>query len=311
MLNVVKYKYVFLWKIILILIIVTSCREENSVQRKMTFVTSNNPIALILSELVSENDDVICLVAPGTSGHIFQPRPSDINKLEKADAIFYVSDLLDSWVLKSNNKNKFALLSYLNDSSLLSFNFKYCAEEHNNKNHLHNTEKEKNIDPHFWTDPILVKKIVYVLTDLLRKINPKDSTLYSVNYSILIRKLDSLNHIIDSTLTPYRGRSVMLFHPSFLYFLKRYGLEYAGSIETIPGKEPTIKEIVELKKTLKKLNINTIFYEPQLSRKTIEPFIEKGKLRALILDPLGGYEGRMNYFELMMFNTMNIKKSFD
>jgi len=306
-------KYIFLWNVLLFLIFVTSCSEEESVNKKMTFVTSNNPIAFIVSELISEHDDVICLVPPGTSEHIFQPRPLDINKLEKADAIFYVSDFLDSWILKSNNHNMYALLTYLNDSDLLSYNFEQCnhIHYHDDTHEIQHSEQDSDIDPHFWTDPILVKKIVYILTDLLQKINPQDSALYSVNASIFVSKLDSLNHVIDSTLFPYRGKSVMLFHPSFLYFLKRYGLEYAGSIETIPGKEPTIREIVQLKKTMKKLQINTIFYEPQLPRKSVEPFIVRGNLRALILDPLGGYEGRMNYFDLMMFNTMNIKKSFE
>lgn len=302
-------KYIFLQIVILLLLLITSCNENEKGKSKITIVTSNNPIAFIVSEIIGAQDEVICLVPPGTSEHVFHPRPSDINKLEKADAIFYVSDYLDSWILKSNNNNKYALLTYLDHDDLLSYNFEYCDHNHIDPHHSHHSENE--IDPHFWTDPILVKRTVFTIAEILKRINPQDSLVYSMNSAIFTRKLDSLNEIIDSTLTPYRGRSVMLFHPSFLYFLKRYGLEYAGSIETIPGKEPTISEIVKLKKTFNKLQINTIFYEPQLPRKSVEPFIERGRLRAMLLDPLGGYEGRMNYVELMMFNAMNIKKSFE
>jgi zinc transport system substrate-binding protein len=131
------------------------------------------------------------------------------------------------------------------------------------------------------------------------------------NAELLTLKLNSLSSEMQSILQPYKGKSVMLFHPSFLYFLKRYELNYAGSIEESPGKEPTARFLKELIDRVKLSGIHTLYIEPQLPDKSIKPVLESAGLKFLTLDPLGGFPGRDNYFDLIRFNARNIIKGFN
>ena len=284
-------------------IMLFSCRNEESTGKQIYFAASNYPVAFILSEITGSKDNVICPLKPGTSVHTFSPRPSDINLLQNAKAIFYISDKLDYWVRNIDNENKFELITLVKPSDLIYINHPH---------HDDHVEEGINIpDYHIWTDPVLIKSMVPQITKWLIDINPADSNLYLSNSKKLTEKLSSLDEEFRNSLIPYQGRKVFLFHPSFLYLLKRYNLSYAGSIEESPGKEPSIKYIHELRKKIETLDINALYTEPQLSEKSIMPIADGLNLKILLLDPLGGLPGRSNYFELMRFNVRNIIKGFN
>ena len=96
---------------------------------------------------------------------------------------------------------------------------------------------------------------------------------------------------------------MVLFHPSFLYLLKRYGMKYAGSIEPIPGKEASPQYIIEVTKRIQDLKVRAVFTEPQLARRPAEIVSESAGVPLFELDPNGGTQGKMTYEELMRYNA--------
>jgi len=240
-------------------------------------------------------------VPPGTSVHIFSPRPSDIEHLENAKGIVYVSDNLDGWVAHAQTESKFKIFDYIPDSNII----------HAGHGHTHGHEDETGIDPHFWTDPVLVGSIIPKLTAWMISLNPIDSAKYFENSKKLIEKLEQMHLEFQEKFKEYKGKPVILYHPAFLYFLKRYGLEYAGSIEESPGKEPSFRQLADLRNKVKQLNIKIIYGEPQMPEKTLQVVADGLDVLVLFLDPVGGGDpGRDDYFELMRFNAKNLLKSF-
>jgi ABC-type Zn uptake system ZnuABC Zn-binding protein ZnuA len=282
---------------LLVLFAAIACGEKKSVSHHTVFVTTNEPLAMIIREITGDSNSVYCLVPPGVSQHTFSPKPADISRTEQALALFYISDNLDAWVSNFENVKTIRILNEI-PGNLLRY-FPDTAEE------------PANIDPHFWTDPVIIKSLVPRLAKIMSGLNPAKAEIYKANAVRLVKKLAQLDNEIRQALEPYKGKSVLLFHPSFLYFLSRYGLEYAGAVETAPGKQPTLQDIAALKRKIHALGLKAVYTEPQLPKRSLNVLVHATGIRVMELDPLGGVPGRNNYFDLMRFNLKNLLKGFE
>ncbi len=253
-------------------------------------LTSNYPLKLILQEIVGTRIKVECLVPPSISPHTFQPKPSDITKIEKSALFFYTSDLLDHWISKSI-ENKISVFYLLPSSKKLKF------------------EDGTIYDPHFWTDPTAVISIVDTLASIIASIEPENHDYYLTNANSFKIKLAQLDRIIDSMLTPIKGRTVFLFHPSFRYFLFRYGLKYGGSIEEVPGAEPTPNYLSRLIERIRESGTKAIFSEPQLNSNSAKVLAETANVQLYEIDPLGSNPQIGTFDKLLLYNVEILLKA--
>ncbi len=273
-------------------------------ESKPVYIATSSPVEQILKEITGTSAEIITLVGPGASPHTYSPKPSQVIKAQKADALFYVSEYLDGWASNLSTKKKYKLIDLLPKSYRLNFE----SDEHNDHDgHKHSTKKI--IDPHFWTDPLAVKAIVPVILKKLISINPENDKIYRNNAKVFEKKLTELNLEIKTKMKRFEGEPIFLFHPSFRYYLKRYGLKYMGSIETSPGKEPSADYLMKLIQNIKSSKAKALFTEPQLPVAPVKTIAEAASLKLFVLDPLGGIEKRKTYFELIKYNTDILVKS--
>jgi zinc transport system substrate-binding protein len=282
--------------LLLMLFTAISCGKNEFAQEDNYFITTNEPIAMLLRGITGDANSVYCLIPPGVSQHTFTPKPADISKVEKALTLFYISDNLDAWISNFENIRTICSLKEVPNSLIHYFPDK--------------AKVPANIDPHFWTDPLIMKAIVPRLATIMAELNPMKAKTYKTNAKKLTAKLEKLDNEIHKALEPYKGKSVLLFHPSFLYFLKRYELNYAGAVEPAPGKQPTLQDIAALKRTIHNLGLKAVYAEPQLPERSLNILVHGTRIKILKIDPLGGVPGRKNYFDLMRFNLKNILKGF-
>ncbi len=291
-------------KIILVLLLISvSCNNQYS---KPLFVASTNPIAEIIREIVGTKGEVISLTQPGDSPHTYTPKPSDVQKTLSAKAVFYVSEKLDAWAMKLENKNKIALLNLLPKDNYVYFEGEHSCTAEVHSGHHH---EQGEIDPHFWTDPIAVKALIPMIVDTLSKIDPANAQSYKNNAQAFEKRLDLLNRQVENILAEKKGKTLFLFHPSFLYFAKRYSLNYGGAIEISPGKEPTAIYLSNLIKKIQACGARSIFSEPQLPIAAAKTVAEASGVLLFILDPIGGVEGRTKYADLILYNARVLQKA--
>jgi zinc transport system substrate-binding protein len=300
-------------KLLFLILILSSLVQ---IEAKPRIIVTSSPIDAIISEITGNEAEIVTLVSPGSSPHTYSPRPSQVSKSEKADVLFYVSDYLDGWAANLNTKKKIKIIDLLQKKYQLPFS---DEDEHQHGHNSHNDKNEKKakhkkssqqvIDPHFWTDPICVKSIVDTLTNILINISPEKEKQYKSNSKLFIAKLEDLHKEIAQKMKNFKGENIFLFHPSFRYFLKRYELTYAGSIEPSPGKEPSADFILKLVKKIKSQKAKALYTEPQLPVGPAKTIAEAASLKLYTLDPIGGVEGRKNYFDLMRYNTNTFIKS--
>ncbi|MCC6488857.1 MAG: zinc ABC transporter substrate-binding protein [Candidatus Hydrogenedentes bacterium] len=293
------------WKaavVLTVLGVACSPRQETAPERHV--VSTIAPLSAILRELAGARLEVHTLLAPGASPHTYEPRPSDAQLVESGLALFYVAENLDGWAARLPAKRRVRVLDMLPDEKRLHWDE---AEPHVHA-HDHASE-EGEWDPHFWSDPGTVKAILPALVTELSEIDPEGAGEYAAQAERFGAELDALDAEVAEKMSPLKGRPVVMFHPSWNYFLARYGLRLVGLVEAAPGKEASPQYLTDLVETLRKEEITAVFTEPQLARRPAEVVSEAGSVPLYELDPIGGVPGKMTYRELILANATALREA--
>lgn len=265
----------------------------STVHAQISYVTTIHPFKEILYSLVKDRATVYSILPPGASPHTYELKPSDIKKVKQAKALFWGAENLDKWVLSLGSPLPIELFRLLPDSSRLQI----MASGFNNNSEF------IGMDPHFWTDPLAAASILPALQDTLCSIDPKGENIYKKNSGQFAAQLDSLYHTISIASESIQNSNVLLSHPFFQYYLKRFHINLAGIIEPIPGKEPTPKELQEIIRLVKKQNVKAILTHSQLSDRPAQLVSESTGVKQIELDPIGGSTGKTTYKEILLSNT--------
>jgi ABC-type Zn uptake system ZnuABC Zn-binding protein ZnuA len=216
--------------------------------------------------------------------------------LAKADLFFIIGAGMefyaDKMIKASDNKN-LAVLRLTDGIKLMA-----GADE---------DEKEFG-NPHIWLDPVLAEVMAGKIKDALISKDAADRDYFISNTHVLVDKLKKLDSFITKETKKFRLKELVSFHPAWVYFEERYGLKEVGVIELTPGRQPSPKEIEGIVIQIKKYNINTIFAEPQLPRKSADVIAAEAGIRVLILDPLGEPDETPDGYIKFIKNNFDIMK---
>ena len=143
-------------------------------------------------------------------------------------------------------------------------------------------------DPHIWLAPQLVKVQARCICDALVKMDPAHETTYSVNYQAFVNELttvhDTICRILECDSPGRREKTFMVFHPSWAYFAREFGLRQIA-IE-IEGKEPGPRQLETVFNQALQNDIHCIFVQPQFSRQSAQAIARQLKARVLVADDL-------------------------
>ena len=156
-------------------------------------------------------------------------------------------------------------------------------------------EKTRELDPHIWLDPLLVKKQAAVIMETLVAMDPAGKAVYTENYNKFAEDLNTLDKEIRTMLAPVAGKTVFVYHPAYGYFCRAYGL-YQKAVET-GGKNPTSKHLAHLIKEAKEEGVRAIFVQPQFSRKKARVIARAIGGRVIVFDPLA-YDYITNLYQV-------------
>jgi zinc transport system substrate-binding protein len=155
------------------------------------------------------------------------------------------------------------------------------------------------MDPHFWLDPIRMRRVTDVVTQACSDLDPEGAPGYTLRGEQVKASLQRLDAELVHRSERWRGRSIVTFHGSLFYFAGRYGLEVAAVVEPVPGREPTAREIAGLVALVKQKNVAALFSEPQLDRRAAEVLAHETGLVLVQVDPIGGLPGTETYEALL------------
>jgi len=101
-------------------------------------------------------------------------------------------------------------------------------------------------------------------------------------------------------MLPLRGTPIVTYHKNWIYFLKLFGLEEAGTVEPKPGIPPSPKHVANLIRMMRERNIGIILAANYFDEQKIKTVANRTDAEAVIV-PLyiGGVADIDDYFELV------------
>lgn len=110
--------------------------------------------------------------------------------------------------------------------------------------HSHGDHSHTTVDPHTWTSVKNAKIIARNMLDAMTQIDPANKHYYTENYNTFAARLDSLDTVFGTLLTPKKGMTFMVWHPSLSYFARDYGLNQLV-VGNADHKDSSVSEIRE------------------------------------------------------------------
>lgn len=248
------------------------CNSTTEGDDKKTIYVTIAPLRSIVEEITGGDYNVEILVPKGASPESFEPTAKNLMELNDAEQVFSVGLINFEQTLTNSLKDNSRLVNLSNGIELLAGSCSHC-------NHAH----AHGIDPHIWTSPRTLKRMVENIGLAMQRVAP-DSVKYRDNTDKLIHKLESLDSLCSSELSSNNIRAMMIYHPAFTYFANDYSIEQI-SVEQ-DGKEPSPRQLTSLVEKARKYNISKVLIQPQYSKDKLRALATECEAEIVEVDPL-------------------------
>ncbi len=274
-------------------------------------VVATIPDLKALTEAVGGDLVDVEVLARGTqNAHEIEVRPSLMLKIRRADVLVQNGLDLEIWadvaVQGSNNakiiRGSVGWIDASRGISLLEVPTIRVDRSMGDVHPLGN--------PHYTLDPGLAPAITQNILDGLSRVAPEHRAAFERNRQAFLTRLDQAIAGWLRTMEPFRGRKVVVYHPQWIYFLTRFGLEEVGWVEDRPGIPPSPGHLVRLVQQMKNENVKVLIYAAWNDQKLAARIAEEANAKALLLAPMvGGVKAADNYFSLFDYNISTLAQA--
>jgi len=241
-----------------------SCGSEKEETGKIGVVVTIPPLAHFVENVGGALVDVTVMVPPGASAHTYEPSPSQMVKLSKAEVYVKVGSGVEfelTWMDKIIDTNSNMLIVDSSNGVMLMGN-----------------------DPHIWLSPLNARIMVENICSGLIEVDLENEPYYIQNRDEYLRQLDELDEEIRESLDGVEHGVFMVFHPAWGYFARAYGLEQIA-IE-IEGKEPSARDIANVIDEALARDIKVVFASPQFNQQSARTIADEIGGVVVSIDPL-------------------------
>ncbi len=244
----------------------------------------------MVQEVVSPSVEVRRLLHPGSSPHSYEPTPSDARLAQDAILVVYASRGLDRWAARLSNAESLELLDLVPDS------LRYYPDS------------ASTADPHFWLDPIALRAAVGKLPIVLCRILPEGCSRFTAAADSLNDELTHLDQVIRSQLKVAEPKTLVLATPFFGYFAKRYDMSIVATLGRGDAVDSGPRQIAKVVQQVQasRTPLSGIVSEANQSQAAVRMVAEMLNTQVILIDPIGGPEGRETYDELMRYNLRQL-----
>jgi zinc/manganese transport system substrate-binding protein len=154
-------------------------------------------------------------------------------------------------------------------------------------------------NPHYFYDPENGKWIAYNIAQGLARVSPSNKATFNRRYQDYCKSIDE--HITHwaKVLAPYRGRQVVTYHQSAIYFLQRFGLKQFGTLEPKPGIPPSAAHVQNLIHNMKASHVKTLVIESVYSHQFADTVVRETGAKLAVVPYSVGSMGAESYLALI------------
>lgn len=248
---------------------VFACFSQASA-RRIQVVTTYPYIAEIVEKVGGENVRVHALARGDWNPHTIVPKPSFIAHLRKADLLVINGGQLEiGWLpplmnQANNSKIQTGTTGLLDLSKAVSL-MDVPSSVSRAQGDVH---PEGN--PHYYLDPANIPILAEAVAVRLSEMDPGSAASFDANFKTFQESWALKMSEWENRMNPLKGAMVIEYHKNFDYFMRRYQLKLAGTIEPLPGIPPTSRHIEGLEQIIKNTRIRFILqdiYNPDAAAK--------------------------------------------
>lgn len=247
-----------------------------TIYAKPMVIVSILPQQTFVQKIAKDKVDITLMVKPGNSPHSYEPKPSQMISISKANIYFSIDvEFEKPWLQRFKSQNKNLRFVNINDGVV-----KLAMIEHHDKE-----EEHHGLDPHTWTSPKNVKIMAKNIYKTLSEIDSSNKQFYKFNLDTFIKEIEATDAKIKHILKDVKAKDkFMVFHPSWGYFANEYNLvQFAVEVE---GKKPKPKEMIMIIDEAIEENIKIIFTQPEFSDKSAKIIAKEAKVSIKKISPL-------------------------
>lgn len=269
-------------------------------EAKVDVVTSDQNLSWLVKQIGGNNVNTEFLSGSSQDPHFVQPRPSQVARLSRADMVVRIGMDLDIWFdsltrAAGNSKIVQGAPGYVDASVGIKALQVPQGKLDPSRGDIHIYG-----NPHYFFGPSSLPIAARNVRDGLKRVDPKNGAAYDGAYSSFVQRLNGKIAEWKSKMAGDRGKSVVTYHMSLIYFLSDFGLTEFGFVEPRPGLQPTPAHISTLAGRMKQDNIKVILTENFRPRRYADLLASQTGAKVIVIPGgIGAEKGTDDYFQFI------------
>ena len=279
-------------------------------ERKLRVVTTIPDLTALAQAVGGDLADVETLTRGTQNAHEAEVRPTMMLKLRRADVLVENGLELDAWadvaVNGANNPNivrgSAGRIDISRGLPILEVPTVRVDRSMGDVHPLGN--------PHYSLDPGFAPMITQNILEGFSRLAADGRPTFERNRQAFLDQLNEAMTRWTKTLEPFRGAKVVVYHPQWIYFLNRFGLVQAATLEDRPGIPASPGHLVRVIQQMKAERIKVIIVEPWNDRKLAERVAQEAGAKAIVLASMvGGVKGADSYIGAIDYNVNELSRA--
>lgn len=258
-------------------------------------VASVRPLGFIASAIADGVTPTEILLPDGASPHDFALRPSDLQKMRRADLVVWVGPEMEAFMTKSAAQlppNRQVEIATLNTVQPLLQKGDEDGDEHDHDHseahdHAADDHHHGEYNMHVWMSPEIAKQTAIAIHAKLLELMPQKKDKLDANLKQFEESLTKVDKNLGKMLQPVQGKGYFVFHDAYGYFEKHFGLSPLGHFTVNPEIQPGAQRLHLIRTQLVQQKAVCVFAEPQFRPAVINAVAQGTTVRMGTLDPLG------------------------
>ena len=292
--------------------------EKND--NRIKVVSTLFPTYDFAKKIGGEKADVQMLLPPGVESHSFEPKPSDIVRINQARIFIYTGKYMEPWagdILSGVKNNDLQIVDSSFGVNLMKEGEDHEHEEEHEHEHEEDHHDHGGFDPHIWLDFNNAIKMGENILLAFKKADSQNADFYEANFATLKAELNKLDEDYKQSLSNcVKNEFIHAGHFAFGYLANRYGLKYESAQGVSPDSEPTPNQLILLSEQIKEHGLKYIYYEELIDPKIGRTISEETGAELLLLNGAHNlskddFQKGVDFVTIMKENLTNLKKGLE
>ena len=283
--------------------LITAGKSNSS--NKLTVYVVNYPLKYFAERIAGDHAKVIFPAPANQDPAYWMPDAKTILKYQRADLILLNGANYAKWV----DKVTLPRLHLVNTSASLKDQYLEAAEVVTHSHGPKGQHSHETLAFTTWIDFSLAAKQAGAIVNALSRKRPGLRSTFEKNYAMLEGDLLTLDRKIKETVAKYRSQPLVVSHPIYDYFSRRYGLN-VKSVHWEPDEIPSNNQLMELQSIMADHPAKWMIWEREPNPVSIQK-VESVGMNSLVFNPCGNVPDQGDFLDVMRQNVENLKMAFE